>query len=79
MLILSRKAGERVLIGDSIWLTIVRVDGNQVRVGIEAPRSIPVLRQELAARRAPPPVIAGSGRNTVCTTFGTCLPDLALA
>jgi carbon storage regulator len=47
MLVLSRKVGERVMIGDSIWVTIVRVDGDRVRVGIEAPREVTVLRQEL--------------------------------
>jgi len=47
MLVLSRKAGERILIGDDVALTIVRVGPNSVRVGIEAPRSTNIVREEL--------------------------------
>ena len=48
MLVLSRKVGERVLIGDRIAITIVRINGNAVRLGIEAPPEMIVVRQELA-------------------------------
>jgi carbon storage regulator len=47
MLVLSRKSGERVLIGDMIVVTIVEVSGGRVRVGIEAPPQVLVLREEL--------------------------------
>ena len=47
MLILSRKEGERIKLGESIVLTIVRVSGEKVRVGIEAPPDVGVLRDEL--------------------------------
>jgi len=47
MLVLSRKVGERILIGDKISVTIVRITGGGVRVGIEAPEEYPVLREEL--------------------------------
>ena len=47
MLVLSRKAGERILIGDDIAITIVRIGPNSVRVGIEAPKSMNIVRQEL--------------------------------
>jgi carbon storage regulator len=47
MLVLSRKAAERIRLGDSIVLTIVRVSGDTVRLGIEAPPDILVLRDEL--------------------------------
>ena len=47
MLILSRKAGERIKLGDSIVLTVVGVSGDKVRVGIQAPANILVLRDEL--------------------------------
>ena len=47
MLVLSRKTGERVQIGDDIVVTIVRVGPNSVRLGIEAPRDVSVLRDEL--------------------------------
>ena len=52
MLVLSRKVGERVLIGDRIAITIVRINGNAVRLGIEAPADMVVVRQELAERTA---------------------------
>lgn len=48
MLVLSRKVGERLLIGDQIAITIVRINGQSVRVGIEAPPDLVVVRQELA-------------------------------
>ncbi|MCX8038812.1 MAG: carbon storage regulator CsrA [Candidatus Sumerlaeia bacterium] len=47
MLILTRKAGESITIGDNIRVIILEMKGNQVRMGIEAPRSIPVYREEL--------------------------------
>lgn len=47
MLVLSRKAGESVLIGHEIEVTVVRISGKQVRLKIEAPRTVPVLREEL--------------------------------
>ena len=47
MLVLSRKPGEKILIGDSITVTIVRIGPNTVRIGIEAPRDINVARGDL--------------------------------
>ena len=47
MLILSRKAGERIKLGDSIIVTVVGVSGDKVRVGIQAPANVLVLRDEL--------------------------------
>ena len=47
MLVLSRKASERIRLGDSIVVTIVRVSGDKVRLGIEAPPDVLVLRDEL--------------------------------
>ena len=47
MLVLSRREAERVRLGDSIVLTIVRVSGDKVRLGIEAPPNVLVLRDEL--------------------------------
>jgi carbon storage regulator len=47
MLVLSRRESQRIQLGDSIVVTIVRVHGDRVRVGIEAPASIRVLRGEL--------------------------------
>ena len=47
MLVLSRKPGEKILIGDSVAITVVRIGPNTVRLGIEAPRELPVIREEL--------------------------------
>lgn len=47
MLVLSRKVGEKVMIGDSIVITVLEVVGGRVRLGIEAPDCVPILRKEL--------------------------------
>ena len=47
MLILSRRLGESVTIGDDIVVTVVGVSGNQVRLGISAPKAVRVLREEI--------------------------------
>ncbi len=47
MLVLSRKPGERILIGDDIAVTIVRIGPNTVRIGIDAPRTMVIVRDEL--------------------------------
>ena len=48
MLVLTRKQGERIVIGDDIVITVVRTKGSSVRVGIQAPAHVPVLRGEIA-------------------------------
>lgn len=50
MLILTRQLGEAILIGDNITVEVVFVDGGQVKLGIEAPRDVPILREELMHR-----------------------------
>lgn len=47
MLVLSRKESQRIKVGDSIVVTVVRLSGDKVRLGIEAPRDMVVLREEL--------------------------------
>jgi carbon storage regulator CsrA len=47
MLVLTRKLQEKIRIGDSITITVLRVKGNAVRLGIDAPRSVRVVRSEL--------------------------------
>ncbi len=47
MLILTRRPGERVVIGDEILVTVMAVSGHTVRLGIEAPQGIPIYREEI--------------------------------
>ena len=51
MLVLTRKLNQEIVIGDDIRITIVAVGGDQVKVGITAPRSIPVHRSEVLRER----------------------------
>ncbi len=53
MLVLTRKKNERILIGDNIYLTIVEIRGDRVRVGIDAPAEIPVNREEVLNKLNP--------------------------
>ena len=50
MLVLSRKVGERVVLSDGVYLTIVAVCGTNVRLGFEAPQHIRIMREELQRR-----------------------------
>jgi carbon storage regulator len=50
MLILTRRVGETVMIGDEVTVTILGVKGNQVRTGINAPKSVAVYREEIYDR-----------------------------
>lgn len=52
MLVVSRRAGESVVIGDNVTVSVLEVRGDVVRIGIDAPRSIAVHRQELLAQLA---------------------------
>lgn len=49
MLVLSRKAGERIRVGADLTLTVLSIEGNRIRVGIEAPLATSIRRAELAA------------------------------
>ncbi len=49
MLVLTRKQNEGILIGNEIRITLIDVDGDKVRIGIEAPRNIRIIREELVA------------------------------
>jgi carbon storage regulator len=55
MLVLSRKENERLMIGENIVVTIVRVSGGKVRLGIEAPADVSIRREELVCR----PLVSG--------------------
>ncbi|MEO1525151.1 MAG: carbon storage regulator [Planctomycetota bacterium] len=54
MLVLSRKAGEKLIIGDDVVLTINRISGNRVAIGIEAPRNVRIVRGELQRNQVAP-------------------------
>jgi carbon storage regulator len=54
MLVLTRKAGERIVIADNIVVEVLEVQGNRVRIGIQAPQGVPILREELLANRRGP-------------------------
>jgi len=63
MLVLSRKLSQQILIGSDIAITVVRIEGNHVRLGIEAPAGVSILRDELVTRQnrneARPTAMAG--------------------
>lgn len=50
MLVLTRKVGQKIHIGDAITVTVVRVQDDKVRIGIEAPTAVPVHREEVYRR-----------------------------
>ena len=53
MLVLSRKLGEKIFIGENICITVVDIDRGKIRLGIEAPRNVPIYRQELLPLNPP--------------------------
>jgi carbon storage regulator len=59
MLVLTRKSGQKIRIGDDIVVTVVETCGSTVRLSIEAPRHIPIMRSELVDHES-------TGRETEC-------------
>lgn len=53
MLVLTRKAGQKITIADNITIEVLEVAGGRVRIGIEAPKDVPIRRNELAGEAAP--------------------------
>ena len=47
MLMMTRRAGQKIVVGDGITIEVVEVSGNTVRLGVDAPRSVPVYREEI--------------------------------
>lgn len=47
MLIITRRPGEKIVLGDDISIQVMEIVGNQVRIGIQAPKSVPVYREEI--------------------------------
>jgi carbon storage regulator len=60
MLVLTRKYQEKIRIGDNITITVLRTKGKAVRLGIEAPTDVPVIRGELSFEHAPDSVLSAS-------------------
>ena len=63
MLILTRRVGETLMIGDSVTVTILGVKGNQVRVGINAPKDVAVHREEIFQRIGKEPAASAGSDN----------------
>ncbi len=74
MLVLSRKLGEKIYIGENICITVVDIDRGKIRLGIEAPRDVPIYRQELLPLAALTPGGPAAPPVAVPTPPGTQLP-----
>jgi carbon storage regulator len=61
MLVLSRKLGEKIYISENICITVVDIDRGKIRLGIEAPRDVPIFRQELLRDKAGQPITPATG------------------
>lgn len=66
MLVLSRKVGEKILIGDDVAITVVRVQGDKVRIGVEAPREILVVREEIKRDNFPAAIKTPQAQEDSC-------------
>ena len=71
MLIITRRAGERIMVGDDVVVEVMEMVGNSVRIGISAPRSVPVYREEIwNAVREENQAAAGAAPNELPGTPG---------
>lgn len=59
MLVLTRKLGEKIFIGNDVIITVVDIDRHKVRIGVSAPKDVKVWREELYV--APPPTLPNEG------------------
>jgi len=50
VLVLTRKPSQRIFVGDDVTITVVRIDGNTVRIGIDAPGGVQILREEIKVK-----------------------------
>jgi carbon storage regulator len=65
VLVLTRRAGEKIMLGDDVVVHVVQIVGNKVRIGIQAPGSLPVYREEVwNARRGQDAAADGEGVST---------------
>ena len=65
MLVLSRKLGEKIFIGETLCITVVDIDRGKIRLGIEAPRDVPIYRQELLPLKSSPPADSATHPSTL--------------
>ena len=79
MLVLSRKIGEKLVIGDNITVVVSRVAGNRVTLGIEAPTEVRIIRGELhmAVDEAAPSARSAGGFHRRADTLTAAVPQLA--
>lgn len=76
MLVLSRKPGEKIQIGPNIWVTVVRIGPNTVRLGIEAPTDMHIVREELIVHGDTPQSTESNSRRSRSTeTVGSIGPS----
>ncbi|MDR2344245.1 MAG: carbon storage regulator CsrA [Spirochaetaceae bacterium] len=68
MLILTRKTNEKIIIGDGITISVIEVRGDQVRIGVDAPKSVKVYREEVFA--------AIKAENQAAAASRTALPSI---
>lgn len=71
MLILSRKVNEKIMIGEDITISIIEIQGDQIRLGVDAPKTVKVFRQELYD--------AIKAQNRAAAESPSTLPDLPLS
>lgn len=72
MLILSRRVNEKIIIGEDIVLSVIEVRGDQVKIGIEAPRDVKVFREEVFV------AIQAENKKAAATAADAALPELDL-
>ena len=70
MLMMTRRAGQKIVVGDGITIEVVEVSGNTVRLGVDAPRSVPVSREEIWTA-----VRAENAAAATAATRATALPS----
>ena len=73
MLVLSRKCDQSLILGEDITITVLGIEGDRVKLGIRAPRSVPVLRQEVYEQLR----TANQGAASTTTCLGPSIQDLA--
>ena len=66
MLILTRRVGETLMIGDEVTVTVLGVKGNQVRIGVNAPKDVSVHREEIYERIKAEQAQGGTGSGQAC-------------